>query len=471
MVHTIERPQAEKRRFQQIKDESDYPRNLMDSTHPQTVMSMLNEQRSQSLFCDVTIVVEDIMFRAHKSILAACSEYFRNALTTEGWRANQVVELMDFKPEVFAKILNFMYGSSVTFQSADEMSELIATAKRLGIPSFGRQGQAVHSQDENTAPPSKKARRNAPKQEEIYSAGMPYIISSSMTEVCPEGDPFTPLVEAAAKKQTPKQEEMYSAGMPHIISALTEVCPEGDRFTPLAETNSERQKAVFGGLTSPMPDAVENDGHPNGKAPTLTGLPAAPATVTRPAPIVSEAEADKYSGMQVSPKTVEADLSEIPQDGKPVRPSGTQQRYTCSECQRVYATRASLRRHENTHYWLKSYPCQYCDKIFAMAEQRTRHEIRHTGEGRYQCLLCLENLVTKNVLERHQKSVHGIDPKKKSADGDLSAGVFPDKLYRILPRQSQTINQTCLKSIERPDQSSPCSQSLVPPFEDNDLIS
>uniref|UniRef100_A0AAQ6AER8 BTB domain-containing protein n=1 Tax=Amphiprion ocellaris TaxID=80972 RepID=A0AAQ6AER8_AMPOC len=60
--------------------------NLMDSAHPHTVLSKLNEQRSQGLFCDVTIVVEDVKFRAHKNILAACSGYFRNALTTsETW--------------------------------------------------------------------------------------------------------------------------------------------------------------------------------------------------------------------------------------------------------------------------------------------------------------------------------------------------------------------------------------------------
>uniref|UniRef100_A0A4W6EFL1 BTB domain-containing protein n=3 Tax=Percomorphaceae TaxID=1489872 RepID=A0A4W6EFL1_LATCA len=46
--------------------------NLMDSAHPHTVLSKLNEQRSQGLFCDVTIVVEDVKFRAHKNILAAC---------------------------------------------------------------------------------------------------------------------------------------------------------------------------------------------------------------------------------------------------------------------------------------------------------------------------------------------------------------------------------------------------------------
>uniref|UniRef100_A0A3Q3WI09 BTB domain-containing protein n=1 Tax=Mola mola TaxID=94237 RepID=A0A3Q3WI09_MOLML len=74
-------------------------------THPHTVLSKLNEQRSQGLFCDVTIVVEDVKFQAHKNILAACSGYFRSALTTpETWSSSQVLELMDLKSEVFAKV-------------------------------------------------------------------------------------------------------------------------------------------------------------------------------------------------------------------------------------------------------------------------------------------------------------------------------------------------------------------------------
>lgn len=109
--------------------------NLMDSAHPHTVLSKLNEQRSQGLFCDVTIVVEDVKFRAHRNILAACSGYFRNALTTpETWSSSQVLELMDLKSEVFASILNFIYCSKVTTPGAEDTGRLVAAGKRLGIP-------------------------------------------------------------------------------------------------------------------------------------------------------------------------------------------------------------------------------------------------------------------------------------------------------------------------------------------------
>ncbi|XP_010871780.2 zinc finger and BTB domain-containing protein 38 isoform X2 [Esox lucius] len=109
---------------------------LMDSSHPQALLSRLNEQRSQGLFCDITIVVEDVKFRAHRNILAAGSGYFRSAFTSlEAWTSSQVLELMDLRSEVFASILNFIYCSKATpLADTEETRCLVAAGKRLGIP-------------------------------------------------------------------------------------------------------------------------------------------------------------------------------------------------------------------------------------------------------------------------------------------------------------------------------------------------
>uniref|UniRef100_A0A3Q3EPA4 Zinc finger and BTB domain containing 38 n=1 Tax=Kryptolebias marmoratus TaxID=37003 RepID=A0A3Q3EPA4_KRYMA len=127
------------------------------ATHPCTVLSKLNEQRSQGLFCDVTIVVEDVKFRAHKNILAACSGYFKSTLLgSDTCSSSQVLELMDLRSEVFANILNFIYCSKVTALSADDTRGLVAAGKRLGIPFLERlteekQDECVASTDFCTA--------------------------------------------------------------------------------------------------------------------------------------------------------------------------------------------------------------------------------------------------------------------------------------------------------------------------------
>ncbi|XP_029963660.1 zinc finger and BTB domain-containing protein 38 [Salarias fasciatus] len=617
--------------------------NLMDSTHPHTVLSKLNEQRSQGLFCDVTIVVEDVKFRAHKNILAACSGYFRNALTTsETWSSGQVLELMDLKSEVFATILNFIYCSKVTSPAAEDTGGLVAAGKRLGIPfleklaEHDKQDKLVKSKDCYTAPVSKTTKKEVPRLEEIDSARGPRITNAfSITEVCPGSNPFTPLVQTNGERQSPDTGQLpsncpttsYFNGSNESSHALSEHSYAVSKSTEGKDTGQwdnkkfikpvvsqpkqliyrnagplkkrHRLRGILGRSILPTPAETQNN--ENAKAPTLTdGVPTAPAAVTTPPPLFSEAEAEKSpktptsadnAQMELGPPTLSpqtddsisiysceqcpeiftnkalltihsevhkkrfishlfckfchrkfihlkrmrnheqvcpkagrgpqkldpGDLSakemdhakdegsdkesvetQLPSPNessplaaenlqvdlsglheKAVRPFGTQRRYNCSMCKRVYVTLSSLKRHENVHSWQRAYPCHYCNKVFALAEYRTKHEIWHTGERRYQCIFCLETFMTYYILKNHQKSFHGIDPslavKKKSANGGLKASVYPIKLYRLLPmkfrkRQYKTYSQTYSESIERPDQSSLGSSSLIPPFEDSSVL-
>lgn len=45
--------------------------------HSRHVLEQLNQQRQQGLLCDCTFVVDGVDFKAHKAVLAACSEYFK----------------------------------------------------------------------------------------------------------------------------------------------------------------------------------------------------------------------------------------------------------------------------------------------------------------------------------------------------------------------------------------------------------
>ncbi|XP_035535739.1 zinc finger and BTB domain-containing protein 38 [Morone saxatilis] len=230
-----------------------------------------------------------------------------------------------------------------------------------------------------------------------------------------------------------------------------QVCPKAVRAPPELDTTDISTKGVD--LHSDGMPIMEN---------TMTQLP--PADLSTPC----------------TPEPLQVDESEPPQEERVVRPGSSQRRYNCSVCKRVYVTLSSLKRHENVHSWQRAYPCHYCNKVFALAEYRTKHEIWHTGERRYQCIFCLETFMTYYILKNHQKSFHGIDPnlavKKKSANGGLKASVYPIKLYRLLPmkfrkRQYKTYSQTYSESVERGEQAPLDSNSLIPPLEENGLIS
>uniref|UniRef100_A0A3B4ZGV7 BTB domain-containing protein n=1 Tax=Stegastes partitus TaxID=144197 RepID=A0A3B4ZGV7_9TELE len=42
--------------------------------HSGKVLEQLNKQRKQGLLCDCTFVVDGVDFKAHKAVLAACSQ-------------------------------------------------------------------------------------------------------------------------------------------------------------------------------------------------------------------------------------------------------------------------------------------------------------------------------------------------------------------------------------------------------------
>ncbi|XP_026172281.1 zinc finger and BTB domain-containing protein 38 [Mastacembelus armatus] len=616
--------------------------NLMDSAHPHTVLSKLNEQRSQGLFCDVTIVVEDVKFRAHKNILAACSGYFRNALTApETWSSGQVLELMDLKSEVFASVLNFIYCSKVTSSGAEDMGGLVTAGKRLGIPFLEKLAdqespdECFKSTDSSTTLVPKKTKKEAPRAEEIDSARGPRITNAfSITEVCPGNNPFTPLVQTNGERHSPDVGQLPSncptasciSGNNETTHALSEHSYAVSKSTECKDSNqSDNKKACKPAISQPKQFIYRNTGplkkrhrlrgivgrsilptpaepqtdQSNQITPTLVDVTEPPPAVMTPPPLSPEAETEKsiepgiptdnvqmeLSPPPLSPHTedsisiygcehcpeiftnkalltihsevhkkrfvshlfckfchrkfihlkrlrnheqvcakavrdppkldvtdipakevglhsdetnmenmlqsadlsspytaepLQMDQSQLPQEEKTGRPGGSQRRYNCSVCKRVYVTLSSLKRHENVHSWQRAYPCHYCNKVFALAEYRTKHEIWHTGERRYQCIFCLETFMTYYILKNHQKSFHGIDPslavKKKSANGGLKASVYPIKLYRLLPmkfrkRQYKTYSETYSESVESDGPAPIASNSLIPPFEENGLIS
>lgn len=100
-----------------------------DTQYSSVLLQSLNEQRGHGLFCDVTVIVEDRKFRAHRNILSASSTYFHQLFSV----AEQVVELSFVRAEIFAEILNYIYSSKIISVRSDLLDELIKSGQQLGV--------------------------------------------------------------------------------------------------------------------------------------------------------------------------------------------------------------------------------------------------------------------------------------------------------------------------------------------------
>lgn len=100
-----------------------------DTQYPASLLNSINDERHSGLFCDITIIVQDRKFKAHKCVLSASSTYFRQLLSVDG----TVIELNFIKADIFDMILNYMYTSKIYRVRSDRLEELISTGKILGV--------------------------------------------------------------------------------------------------------------------------------------------------------------------------------------------------------------------------------------------------------------------------------------------------------------------------------------------------
>ncbi|XP_021259724.1 transcription regulator protein BACH1 [Numida meleagris] len=102
------------------------------SVHSTNVLLSLDDQRKQDILCDVTILVEDQRFRAHKAVLAACSSYFLSRIVGQ-LDADLIITLPEeVTLKGFSPLLQFAYTAKLILNK-DNVSEVCKCAEFLGV--------------------------------------------------------------------------------------------------------------------------------------------------------------------------------------------------------------------------------------------------------------------------------------------------------------------------------------------------
>ncbi|XP_072230935.1 zinc finger and BTB domain-containing protein 21 [Leuresthes tenuis] len=102
-------------------------------SHALSVLGALNEQRLRGQMCDVVLAVADQRYQAHKSVLAASSEYFQSLFTRMDAESLKVVNLDFCEPDAFEIVLNYIYSSSL-FVDKGSLAAIQELGYSLGIP-------------------------------------------------------------------------------------------------------------------------------------------------------------------------------------------------------------------------------------------------------------------------------------------------------------------------------------------------
>ncbi|KAM3620525.1 uncharacterized protein V6R79_024953 [Siganus canaliculatus] len=117
--------------------------------HSQTMLDKLNQQRLSNHFCDITLLIEGEEYRAHKAVLAACSDYFHGLFIEKGAVSTHeaVVDLSGFTKASFLPLLDFAYTSMLTFNFC-AMADIANLARHLMMTEVLQICESVHKQVE-----------------------------------------------------------------------------------------------------------------------------------------------------------------------------------------------------------------------------------------------------------------------------------------------------------------------------------
>lgn len=102
------------------------------SVHSTNVLLSLNDQRKKDVLCDVTVVVEGQRFRAHRSVLAACSSYFHSRIVGQTDAELTITLPEEVTVKGFEPLIQFAYTAKLILNK-DNVDEVCRCAEFLSV--------------------------------------------------------------------------------------------------------------------------------------------------------------------------------------------------------------------------------------------------------------------------------------------------------------------------------------------------
>uniref|UniRef100_A0A3B4BJB9 Uncharacterized protein n=1 Tax=Periophthalmus magnuspinnatus TaxID=409849 RepID=A0A3B4BJB9_9GOBI len=487
--------------------------------HSTDVLCSLNEQRRDGLLCDVVLIVQDQEYRTHRSVLAACSQYFKKLFTVattdgvEPHHAAAVYEIDFVAPDSLTAILDFAYTSTLTI-TASNVKEILNAAQMLEIPCIinvcleimDSGGGGVREEEEEEDDEEAEEDEEEDEEEEEEDTG------SRKDEQEEDDDVSDRSVrssesrgEQTLESRTLKDfsiESLLQEGLyprmptldrrPHLSPLLPGFYPSvwaadfpgfsQHTYSAPASHDSTRpldlavkREIIKEEMKEEVPPTVLHGDYM--KEFTGLGNSASPGSVAAEGhalgQIKDEADFRSYLNFLSSASHLGALFPpwQLEEERK-MKPKASQQ---CPICNKVIQGAGKLPRHMRTHTGEKPYMCTICEVRFTRQDKLKIHMRKHTGERPYICLHCNSKFVHNYDLKNHLRIHTGVRPYQ--CEHCYKSFTRSDHLHRHIKRQSCRVSRPRRGRKPAAWRSTTPSNFLCPPsnpinrFEENSLSS
>ncbi|XP_048642968.1 zinc finger and BTB domain-containing protein 24 isoform X5 [Marmota marmota marmota] len=331
-------------------------------THSDTVLASFEDQRKKGFLCDITLIVENVHFRAHKALLAASSEYFSMMFAEEGEIGQSIYMLEGMVADTFGILLEFIY-TGYLHASEKSTEQILATAQFLKVYDLIK----AYTDFQNN--------HNSPKPTTLNRAGAPVVVISNK------------------KNDPPKRKR----GRPRKVNSLQEGKSEqaAEEEIQLRVNNSVQNRQNFvvkegdnGVLNEPIPVKEKEGSDPACEPGRMEEMPTEKDENCDPKTQDGQDHQSRCSKRRIRRSVKLKDYKLVGDEddqasakriyGRRKRPSGPEAR--CKDCGKVFKYNHFLAIHQRSHTGQKSFTCDQCGKYFSQKRQLKSHYRVHTGK-------------------------------------------------------------------------------------------
>ncbi|XP_064901091.1 zinc finger protein 131-like isoform X3 [Columba livia] len=212
--------------------------------HYKVILDRLNEQREQDQFTDITLIVDGHRFKAHKAVLAACSQFFYKFF--QDFTQEPLVEIEGVSNMAFRHLIEFTYTAKLMVQGEEEANDVWKAAEYLQMLEAIKALEIRNKENSSPLESNQMQGKNKLKKRKIAET------SNVITETLPSAESEPVEIEVEIAEGTTEVED-DSIETLEVASAEQSI-----KYIQTTATSDESALALLADITSEKPFECPN---------------------------------------------------------------------------------------------------------------------------------------------------------------------------------------------------------------------